>query len=267
MRRFPLIALFLLASAATSEAELNTYYRGVDRMTSKEIPATAQFSIEPGRIALVMKGSRDCRMIFLEKEEVLRVVDDGEKTYFDMEKSWLQSAGEDEAGLTAGLEAQLAQLPPEQREAARAIVQQSLGSAGSTSPAEYVWTKEKKKVLGYDCTKVEIIRNGEKHSEYWGTPSKDFRLSEAEHKTMLLMQEYLRNFAIKVVPAGAGSGGARAFEWDTSVDGFPLISRCFEKGEMTLDLKAESFDRKALSKGLFEIPSDYKEFSIPVPEE
>ena len=266
MRCIPLIALFLLGTAGYSEAELNTYYRGVDRTTSKEMPATAQFSIEPGRIALVMKGSRDCRMIFLEKEEVLRIIDDGEKTYFDMEKSWLQSAG-DEAGVTAGLEAQLAQLPPEQREAAKAIVQQSLESAGPPSPAEYLWTKEKTKVLGYDCTKVEIMQNGEKHSEYWGTPSKDFKLSEAEHKTVLLMQEYLRNFTIKIVPAGAGSGGARAFEWDTSVDGFPLISRCFENGEMTLDLKAESFDRKALSKDLFEIPSDYKEFSIPVPEE
>ena len=79
------------------------------------------------------------------------------------------------------------------------------------------------------------------------------------------MQEYLRNFTIKVVPAGKADGGVRAFEWDTSVDGFPLISRCFEKGTTTLDLKAESFDRKPLSKKLFEVPSDYKEFSIPVP--
>ncbi|HYR69159.1 MAG TPA: hypothetical protein VER77_04705, partial [Candidatus Dormibacteraeota bacterium] len=133
-------------------------------------------------------------------------------------------------------------------------------------PTEYVWTKERTKVLRYDCTKVEIMRSEEKRGEYWGTPSKDFQLSEPEHETMLAMQEYLRNFTIKVVPAGAGEG-VRAFEWDTSVDGFPLITRCFEKGRMTLDLKAESFDRKPLSKELFEIPSDYKEFSIPVPGE
>jgi len=266
MRCLPLIALILLVTATPSKAELNTYYRGVDRKTSKEVPATAQFSIERGRVAMVMKGSRDCRMLFLEKEEVLRFVDDAEKTYFNMTKSWIQSAQEGE-GMAAGLTAQLDQLPPEQREAAKAMMQRSLGSAGHAPPTEYVWTKERTKVLRYDCTKVEIMRGAEKRGEYWGTPSKDFQLSEPEHKTMLAMQEYLRNFTIKVVPAGKGEGGIRAFEWDTSVDGFPLVTRCFEKGKMTLDLKAESFDRKALSKDLFEIPSDYKEFSIPVPGE
>lgn len=266
MRCFPLIALILLATAAPSEAELNTYYRGVERKGSKDVPATAQFSIEPGRVVMVMKGARACRMLFLEKEGILRIVDDGEKTYFDMTKSWIESAAEGEGDLAAGLEAQLAQLPPEQREAAKALMQQSLGSTGHVSPTEYVWTKEKVKVLRYDCTKVEIKRGEEKRGEYWGTSSKDFQLSEPERRTMLAMQEYLRNFTIKVAPAGAGEG-VRAFEWDTSVDGFPLITRCFEQGTMTLDLKAESFDRKALSKEQFEIPSGYKEFSIPAPGE
>lgn len=262
MRRIPLIALLLLGAAGTSEAELNAYYRGVDRMTSKEVPATAQFSIEPGRVAMVMKGSSNGRMLFLEEEDVLRFVDDAAKTYFDMGKSWIRS---DNADLAAGLEDQLAELPPEQRDAARDLVRQSLGSTGAPSPTEYVRTKEKTKVLGYECTKVEIMRGEEKRGEYWGTASDEFHWSDAEHQTMLAMQEYLRNFTIKVVPAGAGVGETRAFEWDTSADGFPLITRCFEMGEMTLDLKAESFDRKALAKDLFQIPSDYKELSIPVP--
>ncbi len=266
MRRIMLIALILLGTAGTSRAELNAYYRGVDRMTSKEVPATAQFSIEPGRGAFVMRGTRSCRMLFLEKEEVLRFVDDTGKTYFDMTKDWVQPAGDGEAEMAANLEQELAQLPPEQRDAARALVQKSLGTAKGPAAPEYVWTKETAKVLGYDCTKVEIMRSGEKRGEYWGTRSKDFQMRDAERKTMLAMQEYLRNFAIKVFPGGSGGDVVRAFGWDTSVDGFPLISRCFDKGKMTLDLKAESFDRKALAKDLFQIPSDYKEFSIPVPE-
>lgn len=266
MHRITLIALILLGTAGTSWAELSTYYRGVDRMTPSEVPATAQFSIEPGRGAFVMRSSRNVRMLFLEKEEVLRFVDDTGKTYFDMTKEWVQPAGEGQAEMAANLEQELAQLPPEQRDAARALVQKSLETMKTTSAAsEYVWTKETAKVLGYDCTKVEIMRSGEKRGEYWGTRSKDFQMSDAERKTMLAMQEYLRNFAIKVFPGASGGDAVRAFVWDTSVDGFPLISRCFDKGKMTLDLKAESSDRKALAKDLFQIPSDYKEFSIPVP--
>src|SRR6185295_1613725 len=125
MRRIPLIALILLVTAAPSRAELNTYYRGTERDRSKEIPATAQFSIEAGRVALVMKGSHACRMLFFEKEGVLRFVDDGQKTYINMTKSQLDSMRLDEVDLAAVLEAQLAQIPPEQREAAKAMVQET----------------------------------------------------------------------------------------------------------------------------------------------
>jgi uncharacterized protein DUF4412 len=266
MKRIPMIALLLLCAADPSRAELNAYYRGVDRMSGDETPATAQLSIEAGRVALVIKGSHGCRMLFLKKDETLRFVDDAEKTYVDMEKSWLGSGAEGEAEMTASLEQELAQLPPDQRDAARALVEESLGSAKAPPAPEYVRTKEKSKVLGYDCTKVEVMRGGDKRGEYWGTASKDFHMSDAERTTMLAMQEYLRRLASLVAPAGVEAGPAGAFDWDLSVDGFPLITRCFEKNTMTLDLKAASFDRKALSKDLFEIPSDYKELSIPAPE-
>jgi len=265
MRHIALIALILFGAAGSAKAELNANYRGVDRMTGDEVPATAQFSIEPGRVAVILKGSHDCRMLFLEGEGVLRFVDDVGKTYFDMEKSWIGSSADDQAAVTAGFEQELAQLPPDQQDAARELLRQALESEKAPAAPEYVRTKEKTKVLGYDCTKVEIMRDGDKRGEYWGTPSKDLQMSDAERKTMQSMGEYLRRLT-QMAPAGAGDAATGAFEWDLSSDGFPLITRCFEKGKMELDLKAESFDRKALSKELFEIPSDYKELSIPVPE-
>ena len=80
----------------------------------------------------------------------------------------------------------------------------------------YVWTKDTKTVAGYQCTFVQAMHGGTKVSEYCGSPSADFTISDAERGTVLDMQRYLRNFTIMVrTPDDA----TRAFQWDTSVDG------------------------------------------------
>jgi hypothetical protein len=244
------IALALLCAAAPASAQFNTYYSGTERKNGTSVPATAQFSVEKGRVAVIMKGSRSSRMLFLEKQGVLRVVDDATKTYFDLDK---QTAGSNPMDQ---MEKQLAQMPPEQRKMAEQMMQGAMGSA-KPKPTTYVWTKEKQSIKGYDCTKVETMVGDEKRSEYWGTTSADFKMTPDERNTMLAMQGYLRNFMISV-QGGEGDGSSRAFQWDTSVDGYPLITRCFDHGDTTLDLKLDTFDRKPLGKDLFEVPSGFK---------
>ena len=86
MRFSTAIVLTFLCGAAPASAQFNTYYSGTERKDGKSVPATAQFSVEKGRVAVVMKGSRSSRMLFLEKQGVLRVVDDGSKTYFHLDR-------------------------------------------------------------------------------------------------------------------------------------------------------------------------------------
>jgi len=245
------IALALLFVAAPASAQFNTYYSGTERNDGRSVPATAQFSVEKGRVAVIMKGSRSSRMLFLEKEGVLRVVDDATKTYFDLDRQATQGGDPMDE-----MEKQLAQMPPEQRKMAEQMMQGTMGNA-KPKPTTYVWTKEKQTIKGYDCTKVEAMVGDEKRSEYWGTTSADFKMTPDERNTMLAMQGYLRSFIIRV-KGGEGDGSSRAFQWDTSVDGYPLVSRCFDHGDTTLDLRLESFDRKPLGKSLFEVPSGFK---------
>lgn len=239
------IMLALLCGAAPASAQFNTYYTGTERKDGKSVPATAQFSVEKGRVAVIMKGSRSSRMLFLEKEGVLRVVDESTKSYFDLDRQALQGDAMGE------MEEQLAKMPPEQRKMAEQMMQ---GAMASRKPkaSTYVWTKEKQTIKGYVTTKVECMVGDEKRSEYWGTTSSDFKMTPDERNTMLAMQGYLRNFMIAVRGGEGDSGSSRAFQWDTSVDGYPLITRCFDHGDTTLDLRLSSFDRKPVDKDLFE---------------
>lgn len=257
MRCLILSALIVAAAASPAHAEFNAYYRGVDRMTDKEVPAAAEIHLAPGRVAIVATGSRNTRMLFLEEAAILRFVDDAEKSYFDMDAGTSASS----SGMMAEVDQRLAQLPPDQRRMAEEMIQKSL-DAGQTSPAvDYVRTKVTQKVLQYDCTLVEVVRGGEKVGEYCGSNSKEFLLSDAERKTMLAMQQHLDKFSIAM--KSAEGGGPRAFQWDAKADGLPLISRCLEKKKITFEVQLESFDRKPLEKDPFAIPSDYEMTDFP----
>ena len=261
MRTIALTVAAIAMTAGQARAQLTVLYKGVQREGQKEGPATAQFSIEEGRVGMIMKASHASRMLFLEKEQVLRIVDDDRKAYFDLGQSSLQGSGTGVAPAMANFQKMLDQMPPEQRKMAEGMMQKSLGGMKQESQTVYVRTDEKMTVSGYDTTRVEAMRGNAKVSEYWGTTSSDFKMSPTEHRTILNMQGYLRNFLITV--RSADGGGLQAFEWDTSVDGYPVITRCFRGTETTLDLTLESFNRKPLPDELFVIPPDYKKMSMP----
>ena len=257
--RFFTVAIAAGAAAAPVRAQLNTYYKGMVREGGKDVPATAQFSLEPGRVAMILRGSTTRRMLFLENEQVLRLVDDSRGMFVDMGKVSGQAA--DLAARMAEVQKQLDQLPPEQRAMAQQMMQGTMGAMQQQPPDEYVWSTERKTISGYDATRVDVTQAGVKRAEYWGTKSADFRMSDAERKTMLAMQDYLRNYVLMVNPGGGGE--ARAFQWDTSVDGYPVLSRCFRDGQMTVELQLMSVDRKPLSGDLFAIPSSYTKQQMP----
>ncbi len=262
MRHFTLSALIACFAAIPAGAQFNTYYKGMVREGGKDVPATAQFSVEPGRVAVVMKGARATRMLFFEKDQVLRLVDDTHGMYLDLGKTTRDAMGPGISAQLAEAQKQLDKLPPAQRAMAQQMLQSNMAGRKPV-PSQYVWTQEKKTIAGYETTRVNIIEGSVKKAEYWGTTSSDLKMSDGERSTMLAMQDYLRTYLIMVTPAGEGSGEARAFMWDTSVDGYPVVTRCFTGDEMTLELELDAHDRKALSGDLFAIPSGYKKQEMP----
>ncbi|HKW00778.1 MAG TPA: DUF4412 domain-containing protein [Vicinamibacterales bacterium] len=228
---------------------MTTTYTGTEAMGGKTVPASAQFSVENGRVAAIMKGSHTGRLIFDQKAQVLHIVSDDDKTYFDLDKSSAGRGGDQ----MQMMQAQLAKLPPEQR----AMAEQMMKGVMSAAPPPLTYTQGTgtKTIAGYQCTMFEGMRGADKVTEYCGTTSSDFKMSDAERRTMLEMQGYLRNFTIMVK---SSDDSMRAFQWDTTVDGYPVLTRCFRGGAMTLDLTLDGVNHKPIPNEVFEIPRGYK---------
>ena len=246
--RLTLLALALASLARPVAAQLTTTYAGTQTVGSKQVAATAKFAVETGRVVMVMTGERGGRIVFDQRAQVLHMISDEEKSYFDI------GAG----GPAEMMQKQLEKLPAEQRVMAQQMMQYAMPSIAAPQ-LTYVWTKDTRTVANYQCTLVQGMRGDSKVSEYCGSTSPDFRISDAERGTVLDMQRYLRNFTIMVrTPDDA----TRAFQWDTSVDGYPVITRCFRDGVLTLDLTLQSVSRSPLPTELFDIPRDYRKIDF-----
>jgi hypothetical protein len=256
--RNALITLALCGAAAPVGAQFTTTYTGVQHVNDKDYPATAIFAIENGRIAMILTGVKHVRMLFDDKAQVLRLVDEDGKQYVDLTKD--SRATMDPSGQLAQMQKQLEAMPKEQRAMAEGMMKQAMaGMAQAQEQLVYNWTTDKLKISGYDCTRVEGIRGQEKVTEYCGSPSDDFKLKDSEHQTVLDMQGYLRNFLIMVK---SDDQSVRAFAWDTKTDGYPVLTRCFTNGKMTLELTLATVSRKGPTDDQFKIDG-FKKMEMP----
>lgn len=247
--RVLLLAAAFTCLGAPAAAQLTTTYVGTQTVGGKTVPATAQFSVESGHVAAIMKGARASRLVFDEKAQVLHMISDDDKTYIDIDKS-VAGRGADQMQM---MQDQLAKMPAQQR----AMAEQMMKSVMSAAPPQLTYTQGTgtNTIAGYQCTMFEGMRGADKVTEYCGSTSSDFKMSEAERRTMLDMQSYLRNFSIMVKSA---EDGMRAFQWDTNVDGYPVLTRCFVGGATTLDLTLDGVNHQPIPSEVFEIPKGYK---------
>lgn len=257
MRLRPWIVSGLLAVASPAAAQFNAYYAGTQLVEGRKVDVTTQYSVDSTRVAAVFKGPHDYRMLYTKDGGVLRMVDDGAKSWFEMARDGHNAMSD----AMAQMQQQLASMPPEQRQMAEKMMGGAMPQAQARAPDPdiYVQTDEQQTVKGYACRRVNVMRGQDKRSEYWGASSPDFELSPAERAMAIGMHDALHSGATLMTTGGAGGGALRPFEWDTQADGYPLITRCFDGGKTTLDLHLTSFDRKPLDDALFELPKAYHE--------
>ena len=256
--RNALLTLALCAVAVPVGAQFTTTYAGKQWLNDKEYPATAIFAVEPGRVAMILTGAKHARMLFDEKAQFLRLVDEDTKQYVDLTKDFM--SGMDPSGQLAQMQKQLEAMPEAQRAMAAGMMQQAMaGMSRAHDPLVYNWTTDKQKVAGYDCTRVEGIRGGRKVSEYCGSTSDDFKLKDSERQTVINMQAYLGNYLIGVKDADQST---RAFAWDTKTDGYPVFTRCFDNGKMTLDLTLATVTRNGPTEDQFKVDG-FKKMEMP----
>jgi hypothetical protein len=235
------------------------------KITSGNNTTTSETQIEKTRMRTEMTGpnGRKNIMVFDAGAQVMRIIDEAAKTYSEMTKADVDRISAQMSGAMAQMQAQMQNLPPEQRARMEAMMQGAgrgiAGMAAAQRP-EYHKAGGTDRVGKWTCEKYEGTRNGAKASEVCtvdpsatGFMPTDFEITKqfAEFFSRLMPQGMDRLFAV-------GTAGPSGFS------GFPVKSVNYDgSGKVTSTVELTDVSRQNFPDSLFAVPAGFQKKDFP----
>lgn len=263
------IALLSSPLFAGAVFKVETTYSSGDKSQSSEM------SVNNGNLKMeISSDQRDSGdAIYRGDRRQMVMVDHDNKTYMVIDKEAIENIGGQVQGQLAGamkeMEKQLEKLDPKQREMVEKMMKGRMpavtgeGSAAPRQVTEYRKTSQRETHQGYPCVKYEVVRGDEKVREIWVTDWNNVEGSDEvldAFKDMASFYEELMDSIGKMTGGfGAGVfGGENPMESFAKIDGFPVVTRNFEGGELESEAVLESVVQRDLDPDAFEPPKGYR---------
>ena len=252
MKKTLLPLLCLVSTQAFAGNVIETLTRD---MSGKELGRTV-FSTESDRSRMDQTGVDDSfSIIFLDDKFLM--LDHAERSYMVMDEAMLESMGAQVSEAMKEMEAQLASLPPEQREMVRQMMSGKMGDMGMT---RHVPVLEIRKLgsgswQSYDCTLAEMLEDGVKIQEICAVDFDEVDGSGDVRDAFMRMASLLSKL-YEEMPFG-GADARNPMEMFGELDGFPVRAVEFENGKPVNETVLESSTEQAIDPDIFGPPSDY----------
>ncbi|MCH8180920.1 MAG: DUF4412 domain-containing protein [Proteobacteria bacterium] len=210
-------------------------------------------------------------MIFHGDRREMVVIDHNNKAYMVMTSELFENVG---TQMQRQLEKALENVSEERRALIEKMMKGRLGqplSAPQRPSTDYRKTSERATKQGYPCVRWDAFRDGEKTLEMWVTNWSNISGGSEVMDAFAEMAAFAAELMASVEKMAGGLGGAsflstnNSFEAFARVDGFPVLTRRFDHGDLKNETILRSASRKSLDRAVFEPPADYKRRSLPTP--
>ncbi len=215
--------------------------------------------LDRGRLALE-SGSNT--VVYLADQETLIAINHEGRRYTRIDRGTVEQISARMNAAMKVLEAQLADMSPERR----AMMEQMMGDrmptpSVQTAPLDVRKTTETGTSGGYDWTKVQSFRDGELVMEHlvadWGSLG-------VEADVFSVFEDMAGFFTQIASSLGGQVPVSNPFGEIGELDGFPVVTRRYEDGQLESEVILKSVDPNAsIPESTFEPPSDYREESPP----
>lgn len=207
----------------------------------------------------VKGGSDDMSVIF--RDDRLWIVNHADRTCQTMDKQGMEQIGSQLGAAMKQMEAQLSQLPPEQR----AMVEQMMKGKMSAvmpgtgeAPPRRMETGDTEQVGEYSCV-VQTLYSGDQ--KVWEVCAASKNQLSGAFEAMEAFQAISRFVETlrEAVQQGPFSRIANTPFYDMDqIDGFPVRVRTFGSGRMTSESTLKSITQKDLEEAIFSVPEGYE---------
>ena len=202
-------------------------------------------------------GSGKFAMIFDQAKQVLWMMDPGKGSYLEMTAAQVQGMGQQMQQMMQQMEAQLAQIPPEQRAMVEQMMKQQMGN--SAPPQVTVREKSRGEKVGqFVCTRYEVLTQGQVTEEICAAPAAQLQLEASALETFKALAAFYEPLS-RQVPKGGWSVSSAMRE----IQGFPVRTVVYEGQKPASEWVVVKIETKPLDVGLFTLPANLKKTEMP----
>ncbi|MBI4459031.1 MAG: DUF4412 domain-containing protein [Acidobacteria bacterium] len=267
-KNLPAAAMTAVAVFLAYTAQAGVIVQQQERQPGSSNPAgSATLYVEAGKLRMETKGPQgeDTAMIFDQAKQVMWMVDRKAGTYYEMTAADVQKMGQG-MGQAMGqmsemmkqMEAEMANMPPEQRAMMEQMMKQQMGGMGGmgrpgAAPQITVQDKgQNDKVGPYTCSLYDVMAGGQRTQEVCAAPLDQALLQQPEYQTFQAMADFYEPLRRNLPQGGWGVSGA------SQIQGFPVRWRSYQGNQVTSEWEVVKAERQNLDPALFTLPSGLK---------
>jgi hypothetical protein len=267
--KWPTIALMMSVAltAAPAWAGVVMEMNAIDGSGNETEENTIYAEGEQIRLDNLGGAGEQVSMIF--RGDHLVMLNHDEKEYYLIDEETLEHLNSQMSEAMRMMEEQLANVPPEQRAMVEKMMQGKMQEMGMTSdgaasapPAPRVEKSGSENWQGYPCVKYSVIEGELKSQEVLATPMTRIEGAEEMKESFKALAVFLQKMTESFKAGPFAQAGQTPLELLEEIDGFPVVTRYFEDGEITREVFLESSSTRSLESSLFEVPKGYKKRDI-----
>ncbi len=260
------LAASALAAGVVYEIEVTDHATAPPQTEANQLAAEGR-NLKMGIAAGKTKQPGD--VIYRGESREMMIVDHDDKSYTVIDQEAIEQLAGQVGQMAAQLQEALKNVPAEQRAMVEKMMRERMPAEAPARLAATVRrTGEHGEKAGYPCVKYEVLRGDRLVQELWVT---DWDRVEGGEQVRQLFGE-LAGFFKQMMDAFAsaagdlggmvGGLGDSVLEVMDEIDGFPVLTRELDGGELESESILRSASRRTLDPAEFEPPAGYKRRSM-----
>lgn len=254
MRATHLVALLLIPSAASAGVYMETAHK--DLIEPGKSSEKHKMWFDSGNFRAEDAGARAVQIY---KDKVVYILEMDEKRYTTLDKEGVDRLSGQISEARKQMEARMADMSPEQR----AMVEKMMGSMGGTisgpEPARTLKaTSRTDSAAGQSCKVWEVTVDGRKEEELCVVAPSSLPGGAEMMSTMRELGDLFKGFMQSL--GGAGNNAINnAWRDLQAVNGIPIITRTFDNGKATHEIRLTTVRTESVPAASFTVPTGFKQ--------
>ena len=260
------LALAALACALAHAATAGTYIAAESRdLRSAEASSrTHVLWLEGPNLRLEAEADEQSG-IYRGDRDVVYWIDHRDKSYRPIDRASAEGLANGVSQANTAARRYIEMLPPAQREAARRMLDQTLGAPVAVSADLQVKTTgAKERIADLPCAVWEVRRGGARRAEVCRASFDAAKISDASRASVQALVATLRAVLPALAPEQLRQDGVDALQAFASLDGVPLRVRLFEDGKPVWETHVTRIEAREPPATAFALPDGYAR-KLPVP--